>query len=356
MAIDRSSKSLFRFLGRLIKKCDRRKVVVRILDEEDYQLSIANTRLVSSYGLIATCAIRPEHPKSSSIDLEYLNDLPRRISLVDSRALLSIYICSDALIQFAKVVLPKINRDFILVSGDSDLMVNSDNLQGGFEAILENPNLISWYAQNKSQHHSKLFSLPIGLDFHSKWVDPEMWGSGSLLPSIQELELRSIFSRSLIWGERIPKAYCDWMFHLERGDRAECKDRAEPQACFFLEEPLSRLNTWGKQSRYAFVLSPSGAGPDCHRTWEALALGCVPIVKKYAFSDLFQDLPVLIINDWSEVTESFLRDCQSKLQYQEFDYSKLMLNYWKFKIHRSSEAKQFLPRMTIEQFRKFNCA
>ncbi|MEF3088181.1 hypothetical protein, partial [Bacillus altitudinis] len=76
---------------------------------------------------------------------------------------------------------------FILVSGDSDLMVNSDNLDGVFEVILQHPCLVSWYAQNKSQQHPKLFSLPIGLDFHSKWIDPDMWGSGSLLPSMQEL-------------------------------------------------------------------------------------------------------------------------------------------------------------------------
>jgi hypothetical protein len=123
-----------------------------------------------------------------------------------------------------------------------------------------------------------------------------------------------------------------------------------------LDQPLSRCDTWAKQSHYAFVLSPSGGGPDCHRTCEALALGCVPIVKKYPFSDLFQDLPIVMVDDWNEVTEPFLRDCHSKLQSREFDYSKIMLNYWKSKIHGSSETKQFLPRMTIEQFRKFTCA
>ena len=173
---------------------------------------------------------------------------------------------------------------------------------------------------------------------------------------MQEVELRLIFSKSPQWGGRIVKAYCDWTLHLERGDRALCKDQVDSSACFFLAEPLARLNTWKEQSRYAFVLSPSGEGPDCHRTWEALALGCVPIIKKNSFVDLFQDLPVVVVDDWSEVTESFLRDCQIKLQSQEFDYSKLMLNYWKSKIHRSSESKEFLPKMTIEQFRKFICA
>jgi len=52
-----------------------------------------------------------------------------------------------------------------------------------------------------------------------------------------------------------------------------------------------------------FVLSPPGNGADCHRTWEAIYLGAVPIVKRkfWPFSHL--NLPVVIINDWSDLSE-----------------------------------------------------
>lgn len=54
-------------------------------------------------------------------------------------------------------------------------------------------------------------------------------------------------------------------------------------------------------SNSAFVLSPPGNGADCHRTWEAIYLGAIPIVlKKYwPFSHL--ELPVLAVEDWSEI-------------------------------------------------------
>lgn len=54
-------------------------------------------------------------------------------------------------------------------------------------------------------------------------------------------------------------------------------------------------------SNSAFVLSPPGNGADCHRTWEAIYLGAIPIVlKKYwPFSHL--GLPVLAVEDWSEI-------------------------------------------------------
>jgi hypothetical protein len=54
-----------------------------------------------------------------------------------------------------------------------------------------------------------------------------------------------------------------------------------------------------KASKY--VLSPPGNGPDCHRTWEAIYLGAIPIVKFefWPFSRI--DLPVIVLNNWSDL-------------------------------------------------------
>jgi hypothetical protein len=51
-----------------------------------------------------------------------------------------------------------------------------------------------------------------------------------------------------------------------------------------------------------FVLSPPGNGFDCHRTWEAIYLGAIPIVKEkyWPFSHL--DLPVVVVQEWSELS------------------------------------------------------
>ena len=47
-----------------------------------------------------------------------------------------------------------------------------------------------------------------------------------------------------------------------------------------------------------FVVSPPGNGPDCHRTWEAMYLGAVPIVLKSAWPFSEIDLPVLCVPSW----------------------------------------------------------
>jgi len=53
---------------------------------------------------------------------------------------------------------------------------------------------------------------------------------------------------------------------------------------------------------HKYVLSPPGAGPDCHRHWEALALGAIPVVQSSVAMSHFQDLPILFIDRWEDAT------------------------------------------------------
>jgi hypothetical protein len=85
-------------------------------------------------------------------------------------------------------------------------------------------------------------------------------------------------------------------------------------------------------SDYAFVLSPFGNGMDCHRTWEALLCGCIPIVRSSVFNELFDGLPVLIVDKWANISLSLLVDTvaqfKEKMDKNEFNYDKLRLSYY----------------------------
>jgi hypothetical protein len=61
-----------------------------------------------------------------------------------------------------------------------------------------------------------------------------------------------------------------------------------------------------------FVLSPAGNGLDCHRTWEAMYLGAIPIVKEADWPFRNYDLPVLMVNDWHELQDIHLADWNPK--------------------------------------------
>jgi hypothetical protein len=105
-----------------------------------------------------------------------------------------------------------------------------------------------------------------------------------------------------------------------------------PKSCVFYEPTkVKRLETWKTQSEYAFVISPHGNGLDCHRTWEAISLGTIPIVKTSQLDPLFDGLPVWIVKDWNQVNEFSML-----LKIKDFkdgvNLEIMNLNYWLKKI------------------------
>lgn len=81
-----------------------------------------------------------------------------------------------------------------------------------------------------------------------------------------------------------------------------------------------------------YIFSPPGRGLDCHRTWETLYLKRVPIIYNVYKKDLFEDLPVLIINNPEELTEEFLIENKKIILNKKYNFEKLKFYYWKEKI------------------------
>ena len=85
-------------------------------------------------------------------------------------------------------------------------------------------------------------------------------------------------------------------------------------------------------SKYMFVICPEGNGIDTHRLWEALYLKTIPIIKKNKISPFLQkaNLPILILNDWSDLTkfnESKLKSFYVKKK-RFFNNNFLNQKYW----------------------------
>ena len=92
---------------------------------------------------------------------------------------------------------------------------------------------------------------------------------------------------------------------------------------------VPRTTNWLNIKKFTFVLSPFGNGMDCHRTWEALSLGSIPIIKGNGFSKMFEDLPVLVVDNWEQITEELLHQTIELFKTKQFNYEKLKLSYWK---------------------------
>ncbi len=77
---------------------------------------------------------------------------------------------------------------------------------------------------------------------------------------------------------------------------------------------------------HRFVLSPPGNGVDCHRTYEALYLGCTPIcLDSIPMRPLAKLFPIMLVNDWREVTRERLEAWREP----EWDRGALTAEWWR---------------------------
>ncbi len=84
---------------------------------------------------------------------------------------------------------------------------------------------------------------------------------------------------------------------------------------------------------HAFCICPRGNGIDTHRIWESLYMGCIPIALRERLVESFaRDLPILVIDDWSEVTEPFLRAKYDEIHNCDWNMEALRAQYWLAKI------------------------
>jgi hypothetical protein len=247
---------------------------------------------------------------------------------------MSIYVCSDLLNFFVSKILPNIKNNFVLVSGDSDLNTPLESLtKDNYDLLINCTLLIHWFAQNtRIQYDSKIIQLPIGLDYHTiennsnhEWkMEKE-----NHLTYYQEEILLNIRKTMKPFNERINKIYINFSKNNDRfGQRKSALDEIPKDLMANYTDFIKRTKNWQNITEYSFVLSPFGVGMDCHRTWETLCLGAIPILKAPYFKKMFEDLPVLIVNEWSEITEDLLKNTILNFTSKTFNYNKLTLEYW----------------------------
>ena len=250
---------------------------------------------------------------------------------------MSIFVGSDYLQYFVSSILDKIHNKFILITGTSIKTCPVEVLdQGSFFKLINNKYLIRWCSQNNViQKYPSIIQIPLGLDYHSVYNDPKKWEkiADGKSPVEQEKIMIDVINNSKPFYERINKIYVNFEVTADRfGQRKDCLKKISKSLLEMYQQKLKRTQTWVNTSKYAFVLSPYGQGMDCHRTWEALILGSIPILKSKEFVNMFKDLPVLFVEDWSDINQQLLDDIIEKFKNMPFNYDKLTLDYWKQRV------------------------
>jgi len=221
----------------------------------------------------------------------------------------SIFVQQSLLEMFFKEYQPKIKNPYVLVSHHA--VGTPKNLF----VYLNDEKILHWFdSQKYIPSHPKYTPIPIGLPNGHTHFNPE-----KIINRINKVRSRDIL------------LYVNFAVQNFQRDRQPAYNYFSKQSWCVVAPRKPFEQYVADMSRSKFVLSPHGDAPDCYRTWEALLMRAIPIVKTSHLDQLYENLPVLIVKNWEDVTESFLMK-----KYQEMSedicnhkLGKVYLNYWR---------------------------
>lgn len=236
---------------------------------------------------------------------------------------------NNILQQFFTEIINKIKGSATVIIIESDVVELKNEW-------LENEKIKHCYTWNKPFEHNKLSGIPIGLNYYRQGNVMKNWLENNTNNDSDTKLLCVNYSphTNSVRGQLVEKAKIEW--------KSFCSilEFIKPTDVYWKESKIegkikievSNSKCYDIMKEYKFILSPPGAGEDTHRTWEALYVGCIPIVRSSNLNELYTDLPVLIVEDWNIITEDFLEDQYKIIQKNKqdgcYNMDKLYLHYW----------------------------
>lgn len=204
--------------------------------------------------------------------------------VIPSKEELTFFIKTDQqfLDAFKTKILPTLNRPFKIITHNSDCSVDNKNID-----LLDHPDLLKWYGMNCHIRHNKLVPIPIGIA-NTEWLH------GNIVKLLEVIDTPV---------EKIDRVYCNFdcttnpiryniLEQLKQYDFIDFENTKLPYEDYLL-----------KLKQYKWTISPPGNSVDCHRIWESIYLGVIPIIEKHTAMESFYDLPIIVIDNWKQLSQ-----------------------------------------------------
>lgn len=212
-----------------------------------------------------------------------------------------VFVKSDMLIDFFENCHPKINNHYKLISHNGDINIDEKYLKYIDDKI------IHWFAQNLMIEHPKITVIPIGLENKHIYLHGIPKVFNKLQNVVTEKKDRILFGFNPKTNLEIREPA---LRHLRENELAnEVKNLNS-------REYLRELN------QYKYVASPPGNGVDCHRTWEAIVLGVIPVCLNNTNTELLikqLNSPILKTDNYKNIN---LKEVNGNRDI-------IFFNYWK---------------------------
>lgn len=226
---------------------------------------------------------------------------------------------------FFKDYYHKIKHPFILITHNHDSSSPRE-----FAPYLEDQKIIMWFGFNPTIEHKKFVGIPLGLS-NRDWRHAAQ----------HEMHIKQVLKERAYANQSQRKTiflYSNFSVHTAPKIRQPVYDYFES----IKKTPLGKKIEFSKYKDFKlyahdlanaeFTISPQGSGMDCHRLWEALYLGCIPIVVDSSLTTMYSDFPIITVKRWEDITLDHLLTKKEEFKTKEFSMEKLYFPYWKDRI------------------------
>lgn len=209
--------------------------------------------------------------------------------------------------------LAKESSRFVLITHNSDQNVTAD-------LYAKKPaNVVHWFAQNVVIERDDLTPIPIGLE--RQGIVPTRDIAGSMQSQID-------------MGRPTLQRWCYLNINPDTNDQERRRVlRALRWKMLFVTTRTRRIaypQYVAEIASHRFIISPPGNGVDCHRTWESLYLGSVPVVKDSACMRAFATAGLMVVPDLACLSKRNLVDYAAEPM--EADHQLLRMSYWRQRV------------------------
>lgn len=222
-----------------------------------------------------------------------------------------LYIDSSRLPNLLYVV-SMINKKFVIISHNSDITYNENII-----SLIPNNVIRVWCQNYNGFENDKIKPLPIGLE-RKRWF-PEQRKQSIIEENINITKINRIEKVYMNFDPNTNPIRRSWFDYLNDKNFVDNE---------MIGNGSGYSNYVSKLTSYKFVVSPPGNGIDCHRNWECLYMGAIPIIQKSNFSNhIFSDMPVLLVDSYTDINAELLNNYK-----KSGNLDKLNCEYWINKI------------------------
>jgi hypothetical protein len=196
-----------------------------------------------------------------------------------------LFVYSSLLDDFFLTIYPRLRGPFVLMSHNGD-----EGIGAKYRKYLDGGKIVLWVAQNIEIQHPRLIGVPIGIA-NSQYIHGDV-------EALDRVRRESVAKNRL--------CYLQFEVQTNPEERARILKTIQENTDIRVQPGRDYESYLRVLASHRYAVCPPGNGVDTHRMWESIYLGVVPVVQRSIFTEAFAKLPMLLVDDWNQVTEEWL--------------------------------------------------